>query len=79
MLAKLLSWLPTNIAGILGIVQAVIKFIKELLTLAVNILLPVIPGDKFDGIVIKVRDAMNKIDEGVEKIKSFLLKVGISA
>jgi len=75
---KLLSWLPINIAGILGIIQAIIKFIKEVLTLVVNLLLPVIPSHKFDDIVMKVRNIMNKIDEGVEKIKNFLLKVGIS-
>lgn len=75
MFAKLLSWIPVNIAGLLGIVQGVLKCIKEILTVVINILLPIIPGDKFDDVVLKVRDIVNKIDEAVEKVKSFFLKI----
>lgn len=74
MITKLLAWIPVNMAGILGIVQAVIKFIKEVLTLAIDLLLPIIPGDKFDKVVYATRDIVNKIDEIVEKIKNFFLQ-----
>lgn len=60
-------------ASMLGIVQVVVKFIKELLTLIVNILFPIIPDGKFEEIILKVRSIVNKIDEWLEKIKAKLL------
>ena len=72
---KVLDWLTTDFAGVLGIIQAVIKVGKEITTACVNILCPVL-GDNFDKVVYKIRDVFNKADEVVEKVKSFLLKVG---
>lgn len=76
LLSKLLRWLPTNIGAILGVIQAIIKFVKEIVTLALDIIAPLIPGDKDDKIILWVRDMCNKVDEVVEKIKVFLLSVG---
>lgn len=76
LIKKLLKWLPVNLAGILGLIQAVIKVIKEILTIIVNILFPIIPGDgKFEETVLKVRELVNKIDKWVESIKGFFLKI----
>jgi hypothetical protein len=75
MLAKLLAWLPLNLASIIGIVQGVIKVLKEVLTAITNILFPLIPGDgNFEAVVIKIRSIVNTIDGALEKIKAFLLK-----
>ena len=76
MWAKLLKWSPTVLVSILGFVQVGIKFIKEVLTLVIDILLPIIPGDKFDALIKKVRDFCNTLDGWVEKIKTFLLGLG---
>ena len=76
LLNKLLRWLPTNIGAILGVIQAVIKFVKEIATLALDIIAPLIPGDKDDKIILWVRDMCNKVDEWVEGIKVFFLKIG---
>ena len=73
-ISKLLKWLPLNLMSILGVVQAFIKLLKEILTAIVNILFPIIPSAKFKAIVTKVRDIVNKIDEIVENIKGFLGK-----
>ena len=77
---KLLSLIPIfnpkAIAGVLGIIQAAIKFIKEVITLIINLLFPIIPDGKFEEIVLKVRDIINKVDEAVGKIKDFFLKMG---
>ena len=72
MLKVLLSWLPKNIAGILGVTQAAIKAIKEILTVLAN--LTFIPQNTID----KIREIINKVDEVVEKIKDFLLNLGVS-
>ena len=74
-LAKLKSYIPTNIAGILGIVQSIIKFVKEVCTLAIDLICPIIPGDKDEKLIAFVRNLCNKIDEVIEKIKAFLLKI----
>jgi len=74
MIKKLIQWLYVNIAGVLGVVQAVIKALKEILTVIVNILFPVIPSAKFKAIITAVRGIVNKLDEIVEKIKGFFLK-----
>lgn len=74
-ISRILKWLPLNLISILGIVQAVIKVIKELLTAIVNLIFPFVPDSgKFEKIVIATREAVNKIDEVIQKIKDFLSK-----
>ena len=70
----LVKWIALNGASIIGMVQAVLKFVKELLTLVINILFPIIPDGKFEQIVLKVRDVVNKVDAFIEKYKGYLLK-----
>lgn len=74
-LKKLLKWIPVNIAGILGITQAILKVIKEILTVIVNILFPIIPSAKFKTVVTVIRGIVNKADGVVQKIKDFLLTI----
>lgn len=71
---KLITWIMLNGASALGVVQVVLKFIKEVLTACVNILYPIIPSDKFKAIVEKVRGFVNMVDDLVEKGKKFLVK-----
>lgn len=74
-LAKIWNWLRLNLASILGLVQGVVKVIKELLTAIVNILFPLIPNAKFQQIVMAVRNVINVIDIWLEKIKVWILPV----
>lgn len=74
-LKKIVNWIRLNIVSILGIAQAVVKFVKEVLTAIVNILFPIIPNAKFQAIVMAVRNVVNKIDEWIEKIKAWILPV----
>lgn len=73
MWSKLLMWSPSVIVGLLGILQVLVKFVKEVLTLVIDLLLPIIPGDKFDALIKKVRDMCNTVDGWIQKIKDFLL------
>ena len=75
-LMKVLRWVPVNLAGILGIVQAFIKFFKEVLTACVNILFPVLPDGVWETVVLKARAFVEKADVFVQKVKEWLLKVG---
>ena len=74
MIGKIIQWVGLYGASSIAMVQVVIKFVKELLTLVINILFPIIPDGKFEQIVLKVRDVVNKIDEIVEKFKAKLIK-----
>lgn len=71
---KIISWVKLNLASVLGMIQVVLKFIKEVLTLALNIIFPAFPhSEKFEATVVKVRDFINTIDAWVETLKSYLL------
>jgi phage-related minor tail protein len=73
---KIILILPSVGAGLIGVIQALIKFAKEICTLALNILVPVFPN--IQNIVIKVRDTINKIDDIFQVIKKWLLQfVGV--
>lgn len=74
-MTKLIGWIAVNGLSILGMVQVVIKFVKEVLTLVVNILFPIIPDGKFEAIILSVRGWVEKIDGWVEKGKVWILKV----
>ena len=73
-MAKLLSWVALNGASVLGIVQAIIKCAKELITAILNLFAVVVPNDKFKQIVLTVRDWVNKVDAFVEQYKGLLIK-----
>jgi len=60
-----------TIAGVLAIVQAIIKAVKEILTAIIDAALPFIKQES----VQKIRDVINKVDAVVEGIKNFFLKL----
>jgi phage-related protein len=72
-MVKIWTWILANGASVLGIIQAVIKAVKEILTAVVNLLSIFIPSDKIEQIVMAVRNILNKIDEWIEIIKEKLL------
>lgn len=70
---KIIQWVMVFIAGNLGVVQAAIKFVKELLTLIVDILFPIIPIAKFQKVVLVIRSGVETVDGWVEKLKAWLI------
>ncbi|MEM3036134.1 MAG: hypothetical protein QXS18_04940 [Thermoplasmata archaeon] len=71
---KIVQWLSVNIASIFGITQAVLKFLKEIITAILNLLSILMPSSKFIDAVRKAREIVNIIDSWIEKIKGFFLK-----
>lgn len=70
---KIYIWIKANLASVLGIAQAVIKALKEVVTALINlvsIFLPTVATEKF---VLTLRDALNTVDEWIEKIKPALV------
>lgn len=71
-MTNLLNWLKVNGASILGIIQAVIKCLKEVLTSVLN-LLSILHATAAQTVVTKIRDFLNIIDGYLENIKTNLL------
>ena len=65
--------IPKNIAGIIGVIEAVFNVIRELLMVVTRICATIIPGDADDIIVAKIRKVFDSIERVFEKIKTFLL------
>jgi len=75
-LGRLIGMIPLSIGSIIGIIQAAIKFVKEVITLIINLFFPFTPdGGKFESFVLKVRGGVDKVDEWFNKIKEWLLKL----
>ena len=72
-MGKIISWILLNGASVLGIIQSVVKAVKEILTAVVNLLSIFIPSDKIEDVVMTIRNILNKIDEWIEVIKDKLL------
>lgn len=70
---KIIQWIMVFLAGNLGIIQAAIKFVKEVLTLIVDILFPIIPIVKFQAVILSIRSGINTVDGWVEKLKAWLV------
>lgn len=73
-IVKLLKTLPAVLVTILGIIEALIKFAKEVLTLAVDILFPVIPVAWFKKLVTGLRAGLDAIYNVFSALKELILK-----
>lgn len=71
---KVVTWVMSNGATVLGLVQAIIKALKELMTGVVNLLSLIMPSAAAGKWVEIVRGAFNKVDDLIEKLKAFLIK-----
>ena len=79
---KLLLWLPKSIAGLLGVVQPIVQFIREVAILLVRLVCPLLsfgPDGKTDDRVIQqIADIADRIDKFIEGLKNKLLAAGDS-
>jgi len=78
-LMKLVQFIPKNIGAIVGIVQTVVEFIREVCMLVARILCPIIPGDADEKTVAKIREVAEVILGFLEKLKNWLLGLGFKA
>ena len=78
-LMKLVKWIPKNAGAIVGIVQTVVEFIRELCMLVARIICPIIPGDADEKIVAKIREVAEILLGFLEKAKNWLLGLGFKA
>jgi len=69
MLGKIGSWLALNGIATLGIIQGILKLLKELLTAILDLVSLFLPQSAIQKIVDKVRGVINAIDRIIETIK----------
>ena len=70
---KVWIWLKANAASLIGVIQALVKALKELLTAAVNLISIFVPVAAQAVWVEKVRGFFNWIDGGLEWVKVNLI------
>jgi hypothetical protein len=70
---KIVTWIMANGAALLGILQGIVKVLKELCTLIIDLLSLFMPTEKAQAIVSGVRGLFNKLDDFIEKIKGYLI------
>ncbi len=73
-MSKIISWVLVNGATLIGVLQALVKAIKELVTGVVNLLSLFMTAEAAEVSVKTVRAILNKVDELLEKVKGFLIK-----
>lgn len=73
-MSKIISWVLVNGATLIGVLQAIVKAVKELVTGVVNLLSLFMSAEAAEISVKTVRGILNKVDDGLEKVKGFLIK-----
>jgi len=71
---KVITWIMANGATLLGLLQAIVKAVKELLTGVVNLISLFMPQETANKAVEAVRGVLNAIDDVIEKVKGYLIK-----
>lgn len=80
---KIIQWIVLNIASICGVLQALIKCLKEIVTAVLNllaalvILLPGVSLEKANQITIGVRAMIEKLDVYVQTVTNAILKFSL--
>ena len=74
-MVKIWTWIKLNGASVLGIAQAVVKALKEVVTAIVNLLSIFLPTISAQKVVVWIRAALNLIDSWIEKIKVTLIPI----
>ena len=73
LITKVIKWLMMNGAALLGILQALVKIVKELLTLLVDIISLIGTIEWAQKLIDKIRAICNKIDDTIEWMKGKLI------
>jgi len=71
---KILTWLRTNGATLIGCLQAIVKALKELLTAVVALISIFMPASKTKIAIDGIRVVLNKVYDVLGKAKAKLLK-----
>jgi hypothetical protein len=72
---KIWTWIKVNLASIIGITQAFIKMLKEILTAIVNFFSLIFPTVGSQKVVLWIRNTLELLDDWIEKAKPYLIPV----
>ena len=72
-LLKLVQYIPKNIGALIGIVQTILEFFREVLILFARMICPIWPGEADEIVVKKIREIVDLLYNLLEKLKNWLL------
>lgn len=73
-MGKILTWVMLNGATLIGVLQSIVKAIKELATGVVNLMSLFMTKEAAEVSVTTVRNVLNKVDSILENIKVYFIK-----
>ena len=65
--------IPSNIAGIIGVVQALIPLVRELIIVGIRILDVITPADGLERAIVVVATTADKIESWIATLKNMFL------
>lgn len=71
-MGRIKAWIKVNGASVLGIIQAFVKFFKEIATAIIN-LLSIIAPQKSQKFILAMREWLNRIDKAIDVVKNNLI------
>ena len=69
MIKKIFKWLPSNIGGIIGVIQAILQAVREICIVLIRLICPIIPGENDEKLIQKIADISETIHGWLEKAK----------
>lgn len=80
LIKKLILWVPKNIAGLIGLLQAIVRCIREIAMVITRLLCPILTfgadGKTDDRVMAQIAAIADKIDKSLEALKNTLLLAG---
>lgn len=73
---KVWTWIRKNGAGLMGLLNSLIRVLRELIIIVVRIIALILP-DKFieEKVIKRIGDVFDKIEDGVKVVTDLLLKI----
>lgn len=71
--ALLKKLIPKNVAGVIGVIQALVPLVRELVIVIVRIFSILMPEKVNESLIVKVKSGLDTVEGLVEKFKNFFL------
>lgn len=62
-----------NLAGVVGVLQALVPLLREFLIVGIRLFDVLFPGTGLEPLIIKVKEILTKVENGVEWVKNTFL------
>ena len=74
LISKIVLWIKKDGAGVFGLVNSLVRVVRELLVIIVRIVAIVLPDKLVEDVVIaKISQVFDKIEDGLKSVTNWLL------